>query len=67
MKVTARVSFKDYKAGITRQPGEGFDVTEERLKELLGTPYGDLVEVKPADVQKVETKTVKKPQVKKGK
>lgn len=44
MKVKALKLFRDKDKNVPRNPGDVFDVTEKRFKELNSTKFGTLVE-----------------------
>jgi len=65
MKVKVLREFHDVEAGVLRQIGDEFNVTQARFKVLANHPnYGSLVEGVPAiekkPAQKGETKVIKK-------
>jgi len=54
MKVKALRKFRDLKAGVMREKGAVFEVTEKRYRELNSTMHGALVE--PVEESKEELK-----------
>ena len=45
MKVKALRKFRDLKAGVMREKGAVFEVTEKRFREINSTIHGALVEL----------------------
>jgi len=57
MKVKALRKFRDLKAGVMREKGAVFEVTEKRYRELNSTMHGALVEpVEESEESKEELK-----------
>lgn len=54
MKVKALRKFRDLKAGVMREKGAVFEVTEKRFREINSTMHGALVE--PVEESKEELK-----------
>jgi len=54
MKVKALRKFRDLKAGVMREKGAVFEVTEKRFREINSTIHGALVE--PVEESKEELK-----------
>lgn len=48
--------FYDKKEGVTRNPGDSFTVSAERLKEINGTKFGVLAEAVAEEAAKPTTK-----------
>ena len=61
MKVKALKPFLDLKEGVNRAPGEVFEATEARFKEINSKGFGDLVEKVPAP-KRTARRTAKKEQ-----
>lgn len=60
MKVKTVKPFFDKKAGVTRNLGDAFTVTEERYKELIESRFGALVEAVAEEAAKPKKKPAKR-------
>lgn len=59
MKVKTLKPFHDKKEGVTRKPGDTFDVSEERYNEINSTKVGTLVEAVAEETVKPKKKPKK--------
>ena len=67
MKAMAIIPFDDLVEGVSREPGDVFEVDEARFAEINGTEFGQLVkpaepETKPEPEPETELETEPKPE-----
>lgn len=58
MLVVALREFKDFEADVKRQPGEAWEVNEERFESLNATKFGQLVAALKLPKEEEETEEV---------
>lgn len=64
MLVKCNRRFRDFEAGVIREEGDEFEVTEKRYEAINGAGYGQLVQIiqKPVEPDKSPSETASEPQ-----